>query len=150
MAPTMTKAYPSTASSRGRMVLLTSLGLNLVFILWASNHHFLEGTAALSSAQSDCQNMDSMQTQEQCKAACCDLEGRSKQQLCGAGMMRQVWQGSWPTKSGTNAKTSTELVVDTTCPRSERIFDTAKHGDCTSHRHPADQPEVPGRGCCTD
>ena len=64
MAPTMTKAYPSTASSRGRMVLLTSLGLNLVFILWASNHHFLEGTAALSSAQSDCQNMDSMQTQE--------------------------------------------------------------------------------------
>ena len=122
VAPTITKAYPSTASSRGRILLLTSLGLNLAFILWASNRQFLEGGATLSSAQSDCQKMDNMQTQQ---LNSCDLKGRSKQQLCGAGMTRQVWQGSRPTKSGSNAKTSTELVADPTCPRSEEAFDTA-------------------------
>lgn len=119
LASSFTK-YPQHALTtlRGRILLLFSLGCNLLFILWASNKHFLSEMSQ-SATQSDCQKMDA---QTQLKS--CDIDGRRKQQLCGVGMMKHMWHDTRSTrfKRGNNATISTELIEDPTCHRSADLF----------------------------
>lgn len=119
LASSITKA--GTSASRGRLLLLTSLGLNLTFILWASNQHLLSGLSQ-AATQSDCQKMD-LQTQ----LKSCNIDGRRRQQLCGVGMMQHVWHDTRPSRlgSGNNATISTSLMADPTCARSASAWEKA-------------------------
>ena len=119
LASSFTK-YPQHASAalRGRILLLFSLGCNLLFILWASNKHFLNEMSQ-NVTQSDCQKMD-----EQTRLKSCDIDGRRKQQLCGVGMMKHMWHDTRSTRfqRDNNATISTELIEDPTCHRSADLF----------------------------
>lgn len=124
LSSSFTKAYPNTATSasRGRILLLSSLGVNLLCILWASNQHFLSGLSQ-KVAKSDCQ------TKVQAQIQSCDIKGRSMQQLCGVGMMQHMWHDNRSSrlKGGNNATISTGIIADPTCSRSAGVFDMANH-----------------------